>query len=94
MQPQAMLQRWTASSSASTSSRKEIVELIKEDEVGAFEIMLKLMYKPDLPESVAGDGRVLLKTFTLARSGTQMLQNGFHSILLHAKMFEYLGSVK
>ena len=67
--PQALLQRWKPQSATAASSqpwRKEIVEHVQEDEVEAFEVMLRSMYKPELPEEVAGNGRLLLKAFTLA----------------------------
>ena len=71
----AMLQRWKPSAAdesalGSESKRmievKDIVERIQEDEVEALEVMLRCMYRPDLTEGVACNGRLLLKVFTLS----------------------------
>ena len=65
---QAMLQRWKPSAAPPSGmiQIKEIVEHIQEDEVQAFEVMLRQMYKPELAARAACSGQLLLKVFSLS----------------------------
>ena len=66
---QAELRRWEASSALSpcpSTTRMKIVLHLQDDEVEAFEVLLRLMYTPEVSEVESKNGRLLLRVFSLA----------------------------